>query len=268
MIESEKYVIKADIQYLKTALDTLEEELLNQPDFFRLVDDIASRREPKIKLIVPAKHRIDDNEILIRRRQYFSKQLGEDVDDYIEVNSIGEIEYVDCIDRFEIVYEPPPVVHSSGAGMSGGVGKNFVQRLHQLGITVSNTGERLAYRVKPGDLCVYFSGGWKTLSTTNYAKEARKGGATVVAITSYPDIAISKENGCHYAIGISGREAILEDRDYYLDQVRGKTSTSVDPMGTMYEFKADVFRLVLVHYVSDKLKETEETMRKRHVMFE
>jgi D-arabinose 5-phosphate isomerase GutQ len=262
-------VIQTDVAYLKDALDALEDELTTQPEFFRLIDDITSRREPKVKLIIPSDLKIDNHEILIRRREYFSKELEEQPSDYIEANSLGEAMYVDGIDRYEIILEMPSTIHLYGAGMSGGVAKNLGQRLHHMGFHVSITGDRFASTVKPGDLCIYFSGSWTTFSTTEYAKLSKKAGATVVGITSYVDRALATEEDCDYALAISGREAINDEiRNYYSENLRGKTTTSIDIMGTLYEFKSDALRLILVHYVSDSLKETEEMMRKRHVQFE
>jgi len=39
-------------------------------------------------------------------------------------------------------------------------------------------------------------------------------------------------------------------------------------MGTVFEFKLAAFKDILVHYVSDRVGEVEEKMRKRHVKFE
>jgi 6-phospho-3-hexuloisomerase len=253
-------VIKDDISYLIAALKTLEEELI-QPSFHRLVEDIVSRREANLKLIVPEWSNLKTNSIVVKRRQYFSAELS----DLVQTIYEGTIERVPGIDAPEIIFEHPPTLQLYGAGRSGNVMKSLAQRLLQLGFDVSITGDNMSKSVRPGDLCIYNSGSWRTLSTTNYAKVAKNLGATVVGITSYPERAV---DDCTYMVKISGRESMGELRDYYLETLKGKTSTAVDPMGSMYEFKVSVFGDVTVHYVSDLLKETEDSMRKRHANIE
>lgn len=260
-MSSDAYLAQADIKYLIGALEKLEQEIATQPNFKRLVDDIVSRRNLKLKLIAPSGFKPDNSEVLIRRRQYFSKEP----EVLTEITSFGRVEYIEGKKNYEIVVEMPPTIHGAGAGRSEKALMNLLQRLGHLGFDASKIGSDMARPVKAGDLVFGFSGSWTTLSTITYAKEAKKLGATVVGITSYPDRA---GPDCTYTFEIGGRESMGEKRDYYLDQLRGKAITEIDPMGTIYEFKAGVFSDIVIHYVRDRLEEQEETMRKRHVRFE
>ena len=242
-------ITRADIDYMKAQLDTLEKELRAQPNYQRLLRDIIDRR-PHITLKLPKDCKSDalDDEIAVK---------------YDETELIGRVIH-DDIRTPELTIENP-TIHLYGAGRSGLEEESFAMRLGHLGFSVSEFGTKLARPVKPDDLAILFSGSWETLSTTNYAGAAKAKGAVVVGVTSYPEIA---KRDCSYCIEIGGRERMGEIRDYYIDQIKDRCSTTLDLMGTVFERKVAVFADITIHHLSDTLGEMEEKMKKRHANVE
>jgi len=181
--------VRADIEYQKEQLDNLREELFPQPNFFRLVDDVVSRRDPKVILNLPI--------------QYKNLEVGEVLVKYDDIESVGQIEYLD-IKAPEVNVERK-TLHLYGAGRTGLEDEALAMRFLQMGFDVSIPGTTTAKPVKDGDLCIFCSGSWGTISTTNYAKAAKELGATVVGITSHPELA---KNDCDYCIEVGGREKL------------------------------------------------------------
>jgi 6-phospho-3-hexuloisomerase len=239
-------LIKSDVNYQKSQLDELEKELISQPEFFRLVDDIVARRGPKVTLKLPKKIKLNTDDISVK---YDLSKLK------------GRVEYTKGEPEIRIKAR---TIHIYGAGRSGLEARALTMRLIHLGFDASEPGSTTARPVKRDDLAIFFSGSWGTMSTTNYAKAAKQEGATTVAITSHPELA---RKCCDYAIKIGGREESTV-RDYYVESLKGKASTTLDPMGTVYEFKLAAFKDILIHYISERLGEKEHKMRKRHVKFE
>lgn len=79
----------------------------------------------------------------------------------------------------------------AGQGRSGLVGRAFAMRLIHLGLESYAIGDPITPAIGEGDLLVACSGSGETYSTCYQARAARKAGARIVAITSYPNSSLS-----------------------------------------------------------------------------
>jgi 6-phospho-3-hexuloisomerase len=79
-----------------------------------------------------------------------------------------------------------PAVFVAGEGRSGLMAKAFAMRLMHIGKNVFVVGETIAPGIRPGDLLLAVSGTGETETVCLYAGQAKKAGASVVSITSYP----------------------------------------------------------------------------------
>ncbi len=106
---------------------------------------------------------------------------------------IDEEEVSNFIDLLAEVYgDPRRKVLVMGAGRSGLVGKAFAMRLLHLGYNSYVLGDTIVPSVRRGDVVVAISGSGKTKLIVTAAEAAKQVGATVVAITTYPDSPLGK----------------------------------------------------------------------------
>jgi D-arabinose 5-phosphate isomerase GutQ len=248
-------VVKTDIGYQQKLLEQLREEISYQSkSVSRLLDDIILRREPQVALKLPIRYKFNSAE----------KDGISVLYDGIKLK--GNVEFGN--------YEAPIVsignrgtIHMYGAGRSGLEARSWAMRLVHLNFDVSEPGSTLAKPVKPSDIGIFCSGGWETLSTITYAKKTKEIGATTVPITSHPELLKVGED-CDYFIEIGGREKLGKIRDYYVESLKGKSSTHMDTLGTVFEFKLSAFKDLFIHQLCERLGIEEERMKERHVTFE
>ncbi len=125
-----------------------------------------------------------------------------------------------------------------GAGRSGLVGKAFAMRLMHLGLNVYVMGESITPAIGDGDLVIVISGsGGGALSITS-ANMAKRLGALVLAVTSYPDSALGRT--ADFVVVVPGREVIAREEEYHSRQLLGEHA-SLAPMGTLFEDSCTVF---------------------------
>ncbi|HZD13307.1 MAG TPA: SIS domain-containing protein, partial [Candidatus Binatus sp.] len=74
-----------------------------------------------------------------------------------------------------------------GVGRSGLIGRSFAMRLMHLGFEVYVLGETITPAVGKGDLVIAISGSGTTKLAVTAAEIGKEVGATVVAITSFPN---------------------------------------------------------------------------------
>lgn len=152
-----------------------------------------------------------------------------------------------------------------GAGRSGLVAKAFAMRLMHLGFNTFVLGETITPRIGPGDIVLAVSGSGRTQVVVTVAAAAKKAGATVIAITSYPDSPLARLSDC--VVRIPGRTKLAEETDYFARQVLG-IYEPLAPLGTLFEDSALVFFDGLIVELMERLGVTEEDMRKRHANVE
>jgi 6-phospho 3-hexuloisomerase len=152
-----------------------------------------------------------------------------------------------------------------GAGRSGLVARAFAMRLMHLGINVNVVGGIVTPAIGKGDLVLLISGSGESTSVVNSAKIAKKVGAHVCLITSYPKSSIGKI--ADHTVTVKGRTKIKGERDFLLRQMKGEHYT-LAPLGTLFEISVLVFLDSLIVELMGCLKITEDDMRVRHATIE
>ncbi len=169
------------------------------------------------------------------------------------------------IDDFISYIESSNKVYIYGAGRSGLVSKAFAMRLMHLGIRVHVVGEITTPAIESGDLFITISGSGETTSVVNYARMAKKVGARVVSLTSYPDSTLGKLSDA--VVQVPGRVIDPGSKDFHLRQMKGEHYT-LAPMGTLFEVSALVLLDGLIAELMRKFKKSDSDLRARHATIE
>ena len=138
-----------------------------------------------------------------------------------------------------------------GAGRSGIAIRAFANRLLHLGFSVSVVGEISSPHTKAGDLLIIGSGSGETGSLKSLAQKA------VALVTMKKDSAIGQLANC--VLVLPGTVKTENDR------TPGQFS---QPMGSSFEQLCFITYDAIVLELMDQLRETSETMFKRHADFE
>ncbi len=152
-----------------------------------------------------------------------------------------------------------------GAGRSGLVGRAFAMRLLHLGYTVYVLGETIVPRIGKGDIVVAISGSGRTKLIVTAADAAKQVGATVIAITSYPDSPLARI--ADIVVEVPGRTKIAREEDYFARQILG-IHEPLAPLGTLFEDTVMVFLDSVVVELMNRLGKTEEDLRAVHANIE
>jgi len=152
-----------------------------------------------------------------------------------------------------------------GAGRSGLVARAFAMRLMHLGFNVYVLGETITPAVSEGDIVVAVSGSGATHSVVSVAEAAKKMGARVIAVTSFPDSPLARISD--HVVRIPGRTKVSKEVDYFARQVLG-IYEPLAPLGTLFEDAALIFFDGLVVALMRALGVSEEEMRSRHANIE
>ena len=152
-----------------------------------------------------------------------------------------------------------------GAGRSGLVVKAFAMRLMHLDIDVHVVGETITPALRTYDLLVAVSGSGETSYVVSAARIAKKTGAKIAVVTSYPRSTLAKL--ADHVITLPGRTKIASIRNYVNRQIAGEYE-SLAPLGTLFEVTALVFLDSVIASLKIKLGRREEELRKRHATVE
>jgi len=152
-----------------------------------------------------------------------------------------------------------------GAGRSGLVAKAFAMRLMHLGFNVYVLGETITPAVTEGDIIIAVSGSGTTQIVVSVAEAAKRMGARVIAVTSFPESPLAKISD--HVVRIPGRTKVSKEVDYFARQVLG-IYEPLAPLGTLFEDAAMVFFDGLVVALMQALNVTEEQMMRRHANIE
>jgi 6-phospho-3-hexuloisomerase len=152
-----------------------------------------------------------------------------------------------------------------GAGRSGLVGKAFAMRLMHLGFNAYVIGETITPAVGEGDLVFIISGSGSTTLPVAVAEMAKKLGASVLAITSYPDSPLGKN--ANHVVVVPGRETTAREEEYHSRQLLGEHEP-LAPMGTLFEDSCVIFLDSIIAELMSRLGMSEEEMRQRHAVIE
>jgi len=153
-----------------------------------------------------------------------------------------------------------------GAGRSGLVGRAFAMRLMHLGYNVYVLGDTIVPSISKDDIVIAISGSGRTKLIVTAAEAAKKVGAKVIAITSYPNSPLGKL--ADIVVEIPGRTKITDtELDYFARQILG-IHEPLAPLGTLFEDTALAFLDGVTVELMHRLGKTEEELRARHANIE
>ncbi len=153
-----------------------------------------------------------------------------------------------------------------GAGRSGLVGRAFAMRLLHLGYNVYVLGDTIVPRIGERDVVIAISGSGSTKLIVTAAEAAKKVGAKIIAITSYPDSPLGRL--ADIVVRIPGRTKISRgEEDYFARQILG-IHEQLAPLGTLFEDTAMIFLDGVVAELMHRLGKTEEDLRAMHANIE
>lgn len=152
-----------------------------------------------------------------------------------------------------------------GAGRSILVGRAFAMRLMHISFDVHVVGETITPAVEKDDILLAISGSGSTTMVVTAAKIAKKVGAKVVAITTYPHSPLGK--CADHVIVLLGRTKLAKKKDYFSRQILG-VHEPLAPLGTLFEATAVIFLDGLIVELMHKLSLTEDDLKKRHATIE
>ncbi|MFN4133951.1 MAG: 6-phospho-3-hexuloisomerase, partial [Candidatus Hadarchaeales archaeon] len=156
-------------------------------------------------------------------------------------------------------------IFAVGAGRSGLVIKAFVMRLMHLDLDVYVIGETITPALRPGDLLVALSGSGETDLIVESARIAKKIGAKIAALTSYPRSRLGRLSDI--VVTIPGRTKIAKTKVFMSRELSGEYAP-LTPLGTLFEIGSMVFLDSVVAALMKKLGRNEEEMRARHATIE
>ncbi|MCS7131502.1 MAG: SIS domain-containing protein [Hadesarchaea archaeon] len=119
----------------------------------------------------------------------------------------------------------------AGAGRSEILARNFALRLQRLGLRAYIVGD-VAPVITARDMLVAISGSGETDSVISIAESARKVGAKVLAVTSFPQSTLGKQ--ADFVLHVAGREKPWERGSYVERMVHGEHEPP-SPMGALFE---------------------------------
>ncbi len=153
-----------------------------------------------------------------------------------------------------------------GAGRSGLVGRAFAMRLLHLGYNVYVLGDTIVPRIGERDVVIAISGSGTTKLIVTAAEAAKKVGAKIIAITSYPDSPLGRL--ADVVVEIPGRtKTRREEEDYFARQILG-IHEPLAPLGTLFEDTAMIFLDGVAVELMHRLGKTEEDLRAMHANIE
>ncbi len=152
-----------------------------------------------------------------------------------------------------------------GAGRTGLVSRAFAMRLMHLGYIVYVIGETITPSLGKDDILIAISGSGTTTLVVEAAKAAKKVGAKVLVITSFPDSPLAKT--ADHLVVLPGRTKISSKTDYFSRQILG-VHEPLMPLGTLFETNCLIFLDVIIVELMNELGITEEELKKRHANIE
>ncbi len=148
-----------------------------------------------------------------------------------------------------------------GVGRSGLVARAFAMRLMHLGFNVYVLGETITPAMTKDDVFIAISGSGSSTLVVAAAKVAKDVGATVIAITSFPDSPLGKL--ADHVVVVKGRTKVAGERDYFSRQLLG-IHEPLAPLGTIFETSCMIFLDSIIASLMKRLGLTEEDLKRRH----
>lgn len=133
----------------------------------------------------------------------------------------------------------------------------FAMRLYHMGLAVAVEGDMTTPPVGPGDLFIVTVGPGEISTALALLGVAKEAGASILVLTAQP-----KGRAAAYA------DFVLHLPAQTMADDQGPASTSILPMGSLYEGALFVLFEVMVLKLRDLLKIAPETMRANHTNLE
>jgi 6-phospho-3-hexuloisomerase len=154
-----------------------------------------------------------------------------------------------------------------GMGRSGFVGRAFALRLMNLGFNVYFLGETITPAAEKEDLLIAISGTGATKMVLTASNAAKEIGATVVAVTSFPESPLGQI--ADHVVTLKGRTKTgwPKEEDYLARQLVGEREP-LTPLGSIFENNCMVFLDGLIVELMHRLGRTEEDLKRRHATIE
>ncbi|MGB9778632.1 MAG: 6-phospho-3-hexuloisomerase [Candidatus Bathyarchaeia archaeon] len=154
-----------------------------------------------------------------------------------------------------------------GIGRSGFVARAFALRLMNLGFNVYFLGETITPAAEKGDLLIAISGTGATKMVLTASSAAKEIGATVIAITSFPESPLGQM--ADLVVTVKGRTKMgwPREEDYLARQIMGEREP-LTPLGSVFENNCMVFLDSLIVELMHRLGRTEEDLKRRHATIE
>jgi len=163
------------------------------------------------------------------------------------------------------IYQRGAKVLVMGAGRSGLVGRAFAMRLMHMGFQSYVLGDTITPSISAGDVAVAISGSGRTELIVTAARVAKKVGAEVLAVTSYPDSPLGEI--ADIILRIPGRTKLAEEKDYFARQILGEHEP-LAPLGTLFEDTAMVVLDGIIGGLMYRLNKKESDLRIKHANIE
>jgi len=195
------------------------------------------------------------------------KAAAEEIIDGIK-SSIEELNMKEVERLIELLLEAKEKkIFIVGMGRSGFVARAFALRLMNLGFNVYFLGETITPAAEKGDLLIAISGTGATKMVLTASTAANEIGATVIAITSFPESQLGQI--ADHIITIKGRTKMgwPREEDYLARQIIGEREP-LTPLGSVFENNCMVFLDSLVVELMHRLGRTEEDLKRRHATIE
>jgi 6-phospho-3-hexuloisomerase len=179
---------------------------------------------------------------------------------------VSEEEVNKCVDL--ILSRRDKEIFIMGAGRSGLVGRAFALRLLHLGYKVHILGETLMPSVSKDDLVIAISGSGSTKLVITAVEAAKRVGATIMGITSFPDSPLGKLSD--FILQVKGRimpNVEANGRDYFARQILG-LHEPLAPLGTLFEDTCMILLDAMIPILMNKLNLSEEDLGRRHANIE
>lgn len=184
------------------------------------------------------------------------------------MNALEIIRKEDIEDIVKILidaYETNKKVLVMGAGRSGLVGKAFAMRLMHLGFNSFVLGDTIVPSISKDDVVIAISGSGSTELIVTAASAAKKVGAKVIAVTSYPSSPLGSL--ADKVLLVPGRTKVSEERNYFSRQILG-IHEPLAPLGTLFEDTTMVVLDGLIVELMYRLGKEERELKYRHANIE
>lgn len=192
--------------------------------------------------------------------KYLLRKVTENIEGGVQEKQLG-----DFVDTLISAYKNRKIIGVVGAGRSGLVAKSFAMRLMHLGFNVFVIGETITPSLKNDDVLLAVSGSGETTFTVSAASVARRIGARVISITSYPNSKLGELSDVK--VIVPGRVTKARDDDYFSRQLLG-IHEPLAPLGTLFELSASIILDAIVVELMEALNIREKDMIEKHATIE